>query len=234
MRPPLPIAAAQPVCTAGDVASNAREHARLIRAAAARLVVFPELSLTGYELDAETVPPDDERLGVIVGACRETKSVALVGAPVRGDDGRRHIGMLRVSADGAEVAYRKSYLGGDEPPRFSPGDGPVVIDVDGWRVGLGICKDTGVDRHIADNAALELDLYAAGLVHHPEELELQDERGVGIARACGAYVAFASFAGPTGGGFGRTAGTSTIWAPDETPLARAGDGPGELARAVLT
>ena len=32
---------------------------------------------------------------------------------------------------------------------------------------------------------LELDLYAAGLVHHPEELELQDERGVGIAARAG-------------------------------------------------
>ena len=233
MRPPLPLAAAQPACTSGDVTSNAHEHARLIRAAGARLVVFPELSLTGYELDAEAVSPDDERLGEIVAACRETESVALVGAPVRSDNGRRHIGMLRVSADGAEVAYRKSYLGGDEPARFAPGDGPVAIDVDGWRIGLGICKDTGVEQHVVDNAALELDLYAAGLVHHPEELELQDERGAGIARACRAYVAFASFAGPTGGGFGRTAGTSTIWAPDGKPLARAGDGPGEIVRALL-
>jgi predicted amidohydrolase len=234
MRPPLPIAVAQPACTAADLTANAREHARLVRAAGARLVVFPELSLTGYELDVEDVSPDDERLGVIVAACQETRSVALVGAPVRGDDGRRHIAMLRVGARGAEVAYRKSYPGGDEPTRFAPGDGPVAIDIHGWRVGLGICRDTGVERHVADNAALELDLYAAGLVHHPEELELQDGRGVGIARACQAYVAFASFAGPTGGGFDRTAGTSTIWAPEGEPLARAGVGPGEVVRALLT
>ena len=233
MRPPLPIAVAQPACAGGDVSANAREHARLIRAAGARLVVFPELSLTGYELDTEAVSPDDERLGVIVAACRETESVALVGAPVRSDHGR-HIGMLRVSADGAEVAYRKSYLGGDEPAHFVPGDGPIAIDVDGWRVGLGICKDTGVERHVTDNAALDLDLYAAGLVHHPEELELQDERGVGIARACRAYVAFASFAGSTGGGFDRTAGASTIWAPEGKPIARAGVEPGEVVRALLT
>jgi predicted amidohydrolase len=233
MRPPLRIAAAQPACAAGDVSSNAREHARLIRAAGARLVVFPELSLTGYELDTEALSPDDERLGVIVDACRETESIALVGAPVRSAGGR-HIGMLRVSADGAGVAYRKSHLGGDEPAHFVPGDGPAVIDVGGWRVGLGICKDTGVERHVAGNAALELDLYAAGLVHQPEELELQDERAVGIARACRAYVAFASFAGPTGGGFDRTAGTSTIWAPEGEPIARAGVEPGEVVRALLT
>jgi predicted amidohydrolase len=141
---------------------------------------------------------------------------------------------LLVSGAGVEVAYRKSFLGGDEQGRFAPGDGPVAIDVDGWRVGLGICKDTGVDRHVADNAALDLDLYAAGLVHLPEELEMQDERGLRIAHECRAYVAFASFAGATGGGFDRTAGASTIWAPEGTPLARAGAEPGELARAVLT
>ena len=59
----------------------------------------------------------------------------------------------------------------------------------------------------------------AGLVHRPEELDVQEERAVRIARSCGAYVAFASFASPTGGGYSRTAGVSSIWAPDGTQLA---------------
>ena len=228
------VAVAQPAYTAGDVSANAQEHARLVRVARARLVVFPELSLTGYELDADTVSPDDDPLGAIVAACAETESVALVGAPVEGDDGDAHIGMLRVSSSGAEVAYRKQFLGGDELGRFAPGDAPTAIDVDRWRVGLGICKDTGVDQHIGHAAALDLDLYVAGLVHLPEELEMQDERGLRIARECEAYVAFASFAGATGGGFDRTAGTSSIWAPDGTQLGRAGTEPGEFTRALLT
>jgi predicted amidohydrolase len=234
VREPLTVAVAQPACVAGDVSANALEHARAIGAADARLVVFPELSLTGYELDAPAVSPHDGALDAIVAACAETESVALAGAPVVGDGERPHMGMLRISGAGVEIAYRKSFLGGDEPERFAPGDGPVAIDVDGWRVGLGICKDTGVDRHVADNAALGLDLYAAGLVHLAEELAMQDERGVRIARECRAYVAFASFAGATGGRFDRTAGASTIWAPDGTRLSRAGAEPGELARAVLT
>ncbi len=233
MPAPLTIAAAQPVCTANDVRANAFEHARIIRAAEARLIVFPELSLTGYELDAEAVSPDDEVLAAIVAACAESEGVALVGAPVAGEQGRVHIGMLRVSSAGVEVVYRKSYLGGDEPARFAPGDGPVAIDLDGWRVGLGICKDTGVEKHIADTAALDPDLYVAGLVHRPEELELQEQRAVRIARACRAYVAFASFAGSTGGEFEQTAGVSSIWAPDGTPLARAGFEPGDFTRALL-
>ena len=234
MRAPLTIAAAQPVCTAKDVRANALEHARIIRAADAHLVAFPELSMTGYELDAEVVSPDDEELAVIVAACKDTESVALVGGPVESEDGSAHIGMLRVSPGGVEIAYRKSYLGGDEPTRFATGDGPVAIELDGWRVGLGLCKDTGVKQHIAEMAALDPDLYVAGLVHLSDERGMQEERGLTIARACRAYVAFASFAGGTGGGFDETAGLSSIWAPDGTLLARAGVEPGEFTYAELT
>jgi predicted amidohydrolase len=233
VRAPLTIAAAQPATTAGDMRANAAEHARVIRDAGARLVVFPELSLTGYELDAPAVTPDDGDLRVIVEACAETGSEALVGAPVAGEDGRQHIAMLRASPSGIEVAYNKTHLGGDEPARFAPGDGTATIGVDDWRVGLGICKDTGVDEHIEACAALDLDLYVAGLVHHAEELRMQEDRARRIAAACRAYVAFASFAGPTGG-YDRTAGTSSIWGPDGTPLARAGVEPGEFVRVRLS
>jgi predicted amidohydrolase len=70
------------------------------------VVVFPELSLTGYELDADAVGPDDEALTPIVEACTEMQSIALVGAPVPGDGGRIHIGTLQVSDAGVTVAYR--------------------------------------------------------------------------------------------------------------------------------
>jgi predicted amidohydrolase len=230
MRAPLTVAAAQPACVAGDVPANAGAHADAIRAARARLVVFPELSLTGYELDAP--PVDAAALAPIVEACAAAGTVALVGAPVA--DPRLHIAMLRVDGAGVRVAYRKGWLGGAEPARFAAGDGPVVLAVDGWRVGLGICKDTGVFQHVAGIAALDVDLYAAGLVHRPEELPEQEARGVVIARACRAHVVFASFAGATGDVFTETAGCSAIWSPDGRAVARAGAEPGGLVRATLT
>ena len=67
-----------------DVAANARAHVAAIRApeaVGARVVVFPELSLTGYELDAAPVDPGDERLQPIVAACADTGTVALAGRP---------------------------------------------------------------------------------------------------------------------------------------------------------
>lgn len=233
MRSPLTLAAAQPACTAHDVPANARAHADAVRSAGARVVAFPELSLTGYVLDAEPVSPGDAVLAPVVDACAATGAVALVGAPVEGEDGRLHIATLRVDGSGAAVAYRKTFLGGGERQRFSPGDGPVALDVDGPRVGLGICKDTGVADHVRDTAALGVDVYVAGLVHRPDELAELDARGRSIARRCDAHVVFASFAGPAGDGYERTAGTSTIWSPAGTVLARAGSEAGDLARATV-
>ena len=154
------MAVAQPPCVAHDVAANARAHAAAIRDAGARVVVFPELSLTGYELDAAAVEPSDPRLAPITGACARTGTVALAGAPVAGPDGAVSIAVLAFGAEDSlspAVAYRKMYLGDEEATRFTPGPEPCLITVDGWRLGLAVCKDTGVPAHAAATAALGID-----------------------------------------------------------------------------
>jgi predicted amidohydrolase len=228
--PELSIAVAQPACTALDVAANVEAHAATVRAARTRVVVFPELSLTGYELAAPLLDPADPRLAPLVQACAATGSIALAGAPVDGP----HIGMLRVDATGVTVAYRKQNPGADEAERFRPGPAPEVLEVDGWRLGLAICRDTGLAGHAAATAGLGIDAYLAGLTDLPHEDVIQEERARRIVADHGIWVAFASFAGPTGSGFPQTAGRSGIWSPDGSVVVRAGRTPGEIARATLT
>ena len=233
MREPLPMAVAQPLCVPYDVATNAATHAAAVRSAAARVVVFPELSLTGYELDASVVPVDDPRLAPIVEACAAIRTLALVGAPVEGEAGRSHIAMLAVDGTVATVAYRKIYPGTAEAERFCPGTEPAVLEVDGWRLGLAICKDTGVPEHAATTAALGIDAYVAGTVKHAHEATLQDERARRVATTHRVWVAVASFAGSTGGGFDHAAGRSSIWAPGGAVVARACDEARVIACATL-
>src|SRR5262245_52239701 len=133
MREPLTIAVAQPLCVPYDVGLNAVTHASTVRSAGTRVVVFPELSLTGYELDAEPITAEDPRLAPIVAACAETGSLALAGAPVRGEAGRSHIAIVAVSGSGARVVYHKMWLGTAEAERFRPGSRPAVLEIDGWR-----------------------------------------------------------------------------------------------------
>jgi predicted amidohydrolase len=268
MRETLVVAVAQPPCVAHDVAANARAHASAIRTAGARVVLFPELSLTGYELDAAPVDPGDERLQPIVAACADTGTMALAGAPVAGastagapvagastanrpvtrapatdalasDNSKKNqtsqvfIGVLAIDSGGVSVAYRKMWLGEEEARRFSPGPAPAKLTVDGWRLGLAVCRETGVAQHAADTAALGIDAYLAGTVMTPDEAEMQNERGRRISTGHHLWVALASFAGPTGGGYDQTAGRSGIWAPDGTQVSAAGPGPGAVSRALL-
>jgi predicted amidohydrolase len=233
MRKPLTIAVAQPLSSSYDVTANARTHAETVHAADARVVVFPELSLTGYELDAPAITADDPRLAPIIAACAETGSMALVGAPLQGAGDASHIAMLAVDGSGARVAYRKQWLGKVEALRFTPGPEPSVLEVDGWRLGLAICRDTGIRQHSADTAALGIDVYVAGVLETAEDAAIQDERAHRIATEHGVWVAVASFAGSTGCGYEHAAGGSAIWNPKGEVVSRAGSDAGEIARAAI-
>lgn len=233
MREPLTIAVAQPLCMPYDVAANAVTHAATVRAAGARVVVFPELSLTGYELDAPAITVEDPRLTPIVDACAETGSLALVGAPVHGEAGRSHISMVAIDGSGATVVYHKIWLGTTEAHRFTPGHKPALLEVDGWRLGLAICRDTGIPQHASDTAALGMDVYVAGVLESVEDAARQDERARRVATDHQVWVAVASFAGSTGGGYSQAAGRSAIWRFDGVLVSQAEPGPGAIARATL-
>ncbi|WP_089158107.1 nitrilase-related carbon-nitrogen hydrolase [Micromonospora sp. NBS 11-29] len=229
MRTPLSVAVAQPLTRSHDVAGNADRHAAVVRAAGARVVVFPELSLTGYELDAAPLDPADDRLTPLRTACAETGTLALAGAPVAGP----HIAVLAVDGDGMRVAYRKMWLGGAEPRRFRPGREPTVLDVDGWRLGLAVCKDTGVPAHAAATVAAGADAYLAGVLESADDAAVPARRAGRITAAHGVWVAMASFAGSTGGGYAHAAGGSGLWSPAGVAVARAGTAVGELVTGTL-
>ncbi|WFE35351.1 carbon-nitrogen hydrolase family protein [Micromonospora sp. WMMD975] len=229
MRTPLRIAVAQPLTLAHDVAGNAARHAAAVRAAGARVVVFPELSLTGYELDAAELDPSDARLAPLRAACADTGTLALAGAPVAGP----HIAVLAVDGEGVRVAYRKMWLGGAEPQRFRAGREPAVLAVDGWRLGLAVCKDTGVPAHADATVAAGADAYLAGVLESADDAAVPDERARRIAAAHGIWVAMASFAGSTGSGYAHAAGGSGVWSPAGRAVARTGTATGELVTATL-
>ncbi|WP_420121198.1 carbon-nitrogen hydrolase family protein [Nakamurella sp.] len=229
----LTLAVAQPATATHDLAGNAGRHADLVRRSGARIVGFPELSLTGYDMAVTAVDPADPRLGPLVRACAETGAIAFAGAPVAADGGGRHIATLLVDGTGARVAYRKRFLGGAEPAAFVPGPEPVVVEVDGWRIGLAICRDTGVARHDHDLATLGIDVYLAGVVEHAADRAVPGDRARRIATDHGVWVAIASCAGGTGAGYDRTAGGSAVRRPDGTVAAAAGTAAGEVVSATV-
>ncbi|MER5349937.1 carbon-nitrogen hydrolase family protein [Kitasatospora sp. NPDC002551] len=235
---PLAVAVAQPACAPSGrpdtVAVNVERHAAAVReAGAARLVVFPELSLTGYDLAAPAVGPSDERLAPLVAACAGTGATALVGAPVAGADGREYIGTLAVTGEGAFVACRKTNLYGREAERFAAGE-PAVLELDGRRLGLAVCADAANPGHVKQLVALGADAYVASTLYGagPEALATKEARYPARAADNGVWVVLSTAAGPSGE-FAATSGGSGVWAPDGTEVVRAGTAPGEVVTAVL-
>jgi predicted amidohydrolase len=110
-----------------------------------------------------------------------------------------------------------------------------VLTIDGWRVGLGICKDTRMPEHLGPTLGLGIDLYAAGLVHAPDEVDELEQRAQRIIATAGVPVAFASAAGYGGAAYPQSAGHSAIWDRTGACVARADDSPGTvvLCRLVL-
>lgn len=98
---------AQPHVVAGDIVANLDAHAALIDRSHVRLVVFPKLSLTGYELDTPPINIASDLMGPLVSICAATDSVALVGAPVV-SDGQHYIATVLVDSTGSTVVYRKT------------------------------------------------------------------------------------------------------------------------------
>jgi predicted amidohydrolase len=230
---PLEVAVAQPVCHPGRIDLNAAAQAAEVRATSASLVVFPELSLTGYVLDADEVDVTGGALDPVVEACAATGATALVGVPVRIDGGRR-IAVVAVTAAGAAVAYCKVHLDGDEVQHFAPGPGPALVEVAGRRVGLGVCKDTRIDEHLTGTLGQGIDLYAAGLVHALDERAQLPNRAARIAQEGRVPVAFASAAGVAGPTYLRAAGGSGVWDRTGDLLAGAGPEAGAVASAIFS
>lgn len=111
------VAAATPVVHTADPAANADEHIALIRQAAEQgvdLIVFPELSLSGYAIDdllmQDALLNEVERqLARIALETKDSRVIAVVGAPVRHEE--RLYNAAVVAADGwLQGVVPKTYL----------------------------------------------------------------------------------------------------------------------------
>ncbi|MFD7873514.1 carbon-nitrogen hydrolase family protein [Streptomyces sp. NPDC059766] len=242
---PLTVAAGQAACARLDIAANVATAAALVRRAAdqgADLLVLPELFLTGYELPGIaadpvtcTLSPADARLDPLATACAETRSAVVAGAPTR-DPGT---GELRISAvvlgrDGRFAArYDKQHVTPNERAAgFGAGSRGCTVDLDGWRLGLGICWDSGYPEHARAAALDGCHAYVIGAMFSRGSGERQ-RATVFPARAMDntSYVLLANHSGPSGPYHG--CGGSAVWNPDGTLLADAGTAEPGLATARL-
>jgi 5-aminopentanamidase len=235
----LTVAAIQYEAVAGGIAANVPEHVRLIEDAdshGARLVLFPELSLTGYELSLfrnadEWLVPGDARLSAVREICRRTGVTAVVGAALRAADGAPRLASLAVHPNGSEEAGFKTHLHGDEEALFTAGPGPAILTVDGWKIALAICFDAAHPLHSAAAAEGGADVYAVSALYTQDE---GHRLGLHLgARAMDnrMYTVLANLGGHTP--LGPSCGLSGFWGPDGLVMQHAAGSGTEVVTAVL-
>jgi predicted amidohydrolase len=223
---PLTIAAAQSISIAGDLAGNIARHQRFIAAAAeqgVQLLVFPELSLTGYErgLAAElAIVPDAAILQPLRDVARAVGVTAVVGMPIRlPDNPSVLIGALVLGGDGSLGVYSKQHLHPGEEVAFAPGAGgePLTIGTD--TIALAVCADFSHSSHAAAAACQGADVYAAGVLITANGYARDTALLQGYAAQHSMVVLMANHGGATGGW--ASAGRSAIWASDGLLIAAA-------------
>jgi NAD+ synthase (glutamine-hydrolysing) len=205
----LCIALAQLNLTVGDVEGNATrivDSAEAARKKGCRLVVFPELSITGY-------PPEDLllRRDFIDTADREmervVRSVAgiamILGHPHR-VDGKLYNAASFV-LDGSVVStYYKQHLPNysvfDEKRYFTAGQEPCVVEFGGTRVGVTICEDIWergpVEQSVDAGAGMVININASPF--QIDEVDRAEQRlrvVAGRARALGTPIVYVNQVG---------------------------------------
>ncbi|WP_295373434.1 carbon-nitrogen hydrolase family protein [uncultured Pseudacidovorax sp.] len=221
------LAAAQSISRPGDLAANVASHLRLIRVAQAEavdLLVFPELSLSGYEPDLlrdcllDASAPDGV-LAPLQSAVDAAGMAVVVGAPVaHAAGGLPHIAAIVLSPQAPPRVCLKQHLHPGEDAFASAGPGGAfLIDTGRLRAGLAVCADFCTASHAAQAHEAGAQVYVAsalisvgGYGHDAALLQMR-------AKTHGMPVLLSNHGGPSGGYV--SAGRSAFWLPDGSLLA---------------
>jgi predicted amidohydrolase len=145
------VAAAQISCSLGDFDANLRkirDFATRAKKSGAALVVFPEMTDTGYSMPVIQKHARNWKEGAVGGLQKIAKedSIAVVAGISDCDGDSIFNAQVLVSANGEILAkYRKTHLVTaaplDERVCLSPGNEFVTCKIDKFTVGLSICYD---------------------------------------------------------------------------------------------
>lgn len=151
----MKICVAQTKPVKGDIESNITNHKKLIAFAVAEgvnLIIFPELSLTGYEPQSANelaITKDDSRLDDFQ-SISDTKSITIgVGIPTKSDGGIC-ISMVIFQPQLPRQVYSKKYLHADEESYFTPGENIAPLINNNPGIALAICYELSVPQHAED------------------------------------------------------------------------------------
>jgi predicted amidohydrolase len=152
----------------GDMLKNIDRHKQLIYKALsyhADTIIFPELSLTGYEPElAQTLAlsADDARLDCFQDISNAHAITIGVGVP-QNTEGGITISMIIFQSHKPRQVYSKKYLHASELPFFVGGENDTTF-IGTTKTALAICYEISIPQHAEDAAKHGADIYIASVV----------------------------------------------------------------------
>lgn len=208
----------------GDVQKNLTMHLELIAQSArhnADVIVFPELSLIGYELELmkmRVLQPNDAVISVLSKAAVMHNMVVIAGCPLPGarsnnpllnHSEKPSIGAIIALPSGDVEFYNKQYLHEGEDVFCSAGSQNYSLSIKGFKLGLAICADFVNPQHAADMATLNVDAYLVSALISTSGFDIDAGILSNIAAQYKTPVLLANYASETGGYL--ACGKSSAW-----------------------
>ncbi len=188
----------------GDIQANIEDHKRFINlavSAQAELIIFSELSLTGYEpgmAKALATSQDDSRFDILQ-QLSDTHQISIgAGAPIKKEEGIC-IGMILFQPYTSRQTYFKKYLHADEEPFFIGGEDFNGGITSSTKIALAICYELSVPEHSATAFKNGAEIYIASVVKTAKGVEKAIETLSGIAGQYSMTVLMANAVGEADG-----------------------------------
>jgi predicted amidohydrolase len=197
------IAAAQTMPRDGDIAGNLGDHDRLTEHAAdcgAQLIVFPELSITGYLIkgaDKFSFAPNDTRLNRLQVLANKRNITIVAGAPVRLPIGLC-ISSFIIRPNNRISIYTKQFLHTGEEEVYMPGfDNNPQLEIGGETVSFAICADISNPLHPDNASKRKTTLYIASIFFRPVSIGQAHGLLSSYAKKYSMNVLMANYGGPS-------------------------------------
>ncbi|KAB7667803.1 carbon-nitrogen hydrolase family protein [Plesiomonas shigelloides] len=211
----ITIALAQTNPIRGDIERNLAKHLGCISESAshgADVVVFPELSITGYEPDllaSLALSRSSSVVSELVNAAIRARVIIIVGIPLANDGKKPYIASLIAFPSGKQVFYRKQYLHETEDSFATAGSANFSFSCNGFTLYHGICADFSNEQHWKDASLAKADIYLSSALISTSGLEPDFELLSERAKMNSLNVVLVNSVGVTGGW--NAAGGSGVW-----------------------
>jgi predicted amidohydrolase len=209
------IAAAQSSSVKGNISENISIHQKYIDAAYknnVNVVVFPELSLTGYEPDIakeKALYGNEDVLIPLLNSAARYNITIITGCPIRSNNSRPYIGALIIQPSQKITIYRKRYLHAGEENYFIPSSDRIIYRCKEENIGIAICADIDNPAHPEDLKKLGATIYTAGVLITPKGLSDAHNKLSSYAKKHRMVTLMSNYATESGGY--QTGGGSAIW-----------------------